>query len=62
MKCKVNTSKSETDILHMDMMGSHIIVFSDSDVTADVVERRSAVYADRVCNHLAAMTFTLTST
>ena len=46
----------------MDMMGSHIIVFSDSDVTADVVERRSAVYADRVCNHLAAMTFTLTST
>ena len=45
----------------MDMMGSHIIVFSDSDVIADVMERRSAVYADKVCKHPASMAFTLTN-
>lgn len=42
---------SEADILHLNLMGSHLIVFNDSDVATDLVERRSVVYSDRVCQH-----------
>jgi len=29
-------------------MGSHLVVLSGSDVATDLLEQRSAVYADRV--------------
>lgn len=30
-------------------MGSHLVVLSDRGVAAELVERRSAIYSDRVC-------------
>lgn len=36
-----------TDVLHMDMMGSHLVILSDDDVAKDLLERRSLVYIDR---------------
>ncbi|KAF9786299.1 cytochrome P450 [Thelephora terrestris] len=36
-----------TDILHLDMMGSHMVVLNNSDVAADLLERRSLIYSDR---------------
>lgn len=51
----------ETDILHLNMMGSHLVFLSDSDVAADLVGRRSAMYVDRVCKRSDTLTiFTLT--
>ena len=32
-------------------MGSHVVVLNNNDVAADLLERRSLVYADRVCAH-----------
>ena len=40
---------TDTDILHLDMMGSHLVVLSSSDVATDLLEQRSVIYADRVC-------------
>ena len=36
----------DTSILHLDVMGSHIVALSDSDVAADLIAQRS--YSDRV--------------
>ena len=38
-----------TDILHLDMMGSHVIVLNNSDVAADLLERRSLISGDSIC-------------
>lgn len=38
----------ETDVLHLDMMGSHLVVLSSSDAAAELLDRRSAIYSDRV--------------
>jgi len=43
---------ADTDILHFNTMGSHMLVLSDPDVVLDLLERRSVVYSDRVCKHL----------
>ena len=40
---------TDTDILHFDLMGSHLVVINDSGVAADLLERRSVINADRVC-------------
>lgn len=37
----------DTNLLHLDVMGSHIVALSDSDVAADLIAQRS--YSDRVC-------------
>lgn len=37
----------DTDILHLDLPGCHLIVLSDSDTAIDLMERRSAAYSDR---------------
>jgi hypothetical protein len=42
------TWTTDTDILHLDMMGSHLVVLSSSDVAIDLLERRSVMYSDRV--------------
>jgi len=34
------------------MMGSHLVVLSSSDIATDLLERRGAVYGDRVCRPL----------
>ena len=39
---------ADTDILHLDMMGSHVVVLSSSDIATDLLERRGVVYGDRV--------------
>ena len=39
---------TDTDILHLDMMGSHIIVLSNTGVAAELLERRSRIYSDKV--------------
>jgi hypothetical protein len=39
---------ADTDILHLNMMGTHLVVLNDSTVATDLLEQRSAVYADRV--------------
>ncbi|KAF9645498.1 CyP450 monooxygenase [Thelephora ganbajun] len=36
-----------TDLLHLDVMGSHLVVLNDGDAAADLLERRSVIYADR---------------
>ncbi|KAF9645502.1 cytochrome P450 [Thelephora ganbajun] len=36
-----------TDLLHLDVMGSHLVVLNNSDVAIDLLERRSVIYADR---------------
>ena len=40
----------DTDILHFELMGTHLMFFSSSDVGKDLAERRSAIYVDKVCN------------
>ena len=47
----------ETDMLHLNVMGSRLVFLSDSDVAAELVERSSAIYADRVCKR--SDTFTI---
>ena len=42
---------TDTDILHFDMMGSHLVVFSNSDAAAELEKGRSALHSDRVCTH-----------
>lgn len=37
----------DTDILHLDMMGSHLVVFSNSDAAAELEQGRSALYSNR---------------
>ncbi|KAF9786328.1 cytochrome P450 [Thelephora terrestris] len=37
-----------TDILHLDLMGGHMVVLSNSDLAVDLMVRRSLVYADRI--------------
>ena len=32
-------------------MGSHIVVLSDPEMVTDLLERRSAIYSDRVGRH-----------
>jgi len=44
----LNWRITETDILHLDMMGSHLVLLSNSDVATDLLERRSVIYGDRV--------------
>jgi hypothetical protein len=39
---------TDTDILHLNMMGTHLVVLNDSTVATDLLEQRSATYADRV--------------
>lgn len=39
---------ADTDILHLDMMGSHLIVLNSSEAAQDLPERRSTIYGDRV--------------
>lgn len=36
-----------TDILHFELMGTHLMFFSSSDVGKDLAERRSAIYVDK---------------
>ena len=40
---------ADTDILHLDMMGSHIVVLSNTGVAAELLEQRSRIYCDKVC-------------
>lgn len=42
---------ADTDVLHMDMMGSHLVILSDDGVAVDLLEQRSLVYIDRVRMH-----------
>lgn len=42
------TCTPDTDILHLDMMGSHLVVLNSSNVAIDLLERRSVMYSDRV--------------
>ncbi|KAF9645500.1 cytochrome P450 [Thelephora ganbajun] len=37
----------DTDILHLDLMGSPLVVLNNSDVATDLLERHSIVYSDR---------------
>ncbi|KAF9645509.1 CyP450 monooxygenase [Thelephora ganbajun] len=37
----------DTNILHLNTMGSHLVVLNNSDVAADLLERRSVIYSDR---------------
>jgi hypothetical protein len=39
---------TDTDILHLNMMGTHLVVLNNDTVTMDLLEQRSAAYADRV--------------
>jgi len=39
---------AETNILHLDVMGSHLVVLSSSDAAIDLLEQRSVVYGDKV--------------
>lgn len=46
---------ADTDILHLDLPGCHLIVLSDSDAAVDLMERRSAAYSDRVRKHFGIL-------
>lgn len=41
---------TDTDILYLDMAGSHLVVINDSDTATELLEQRSVVYSDRVCS------------
>ena len=38
----------DTDILHLNIMGTHLVVLNNDTVATDLLEHRSAAYADRV--------------
>ena len=38
---------TDTDVLHLSMMGSHLIILNNSTVATDLLER-SVAYTDRV--------------
>ena len=38
----------ETDVLHFEVFGSHILVLSKAKPVLELLEKRSAVYSDRV--------------
>lgn len=38
----------ETDILHLNLMGRHLVLLSNTDVATQLVGRCSAMYSDRV--------------
>ena len=42
---------SDTDTLHMELMGTHLFFLSNSDVGKDLAKRRSDIYVDKVSNH-----------
>jgi hypothetical protein len=37
----------ETDILHLNMAGSHIIILNSAKAATELLEKRSAVFSDR---------------
>lgn len=45
---------TDTDILHLNMMGTHMVVLNNTEVSKELLERRSVVYSDRVRNYLSA--------
>ncbi|KAF8626942.1 hypothetical protein AX17_006442 [Amanita inopinata Kibby_2008] len=38
----------DTDILHLDMMGTPIIILDTSEVTTELLEKRSTIYSGRM--------------
>ena len=40
----------DTDILHLEFMGTHLMFLSNSDVGKDLAEQRSDIYVDKVRN------------
>ena len=52
---------TDTDILHLDMMGPYTIMLSSSGLSADLVGRGPTAYSDRVCKRsgIFSMAFVL---
>jgi len=44
----------KTDILHLNIMGSHLVVLSNGDMAAELVQRRSTIYCDKPSLHMAS--------
>jgi len=38
----------ETDVLHLDIFGAHILVLSKAESVLELLNKRSAAYSDRV--------------
>ena len=47
-----------TDILYLQLMGKDMVVLSSNEAIADLLEKRSSIYSDRVSN---TINFTLRS-
>ena len=45
----------ETDVLHLEVFGSHILVLSKAEPVLELFEKRSALYSDRVSAEKCAL-------
>lgn len=39
---------AETDIVYLNMFGADIVILSSSEIIADLLDNRSAIYSDKV--------------
>lgn len=44
----------ESDVVHLNLAGTHLMIVNTQEAALELFERRSAIYSDRVCPHLYA--------
>ena len=41
-----------TDVLYLRLLGQDMVVLSSNEAITDLIEKRSIIYADRVCDNI----------
>ena len=44
---------AETEVMHLNMFGASIVVLNSSEAIADLLDKRSAIYSDKVATRIA---------
>lgn len=40
-------SSSDSDVVHVDVLGSHVVILNSIEAATELLERRSSIYSDR---------------
>ena len=47
----LSNPRTETDIMYLNMLGTDIVVLNSSETIADLLDKRSAIYSDKVSSY-----------
>ena len=46
--CELISTFVDSDVLHLKLLGAHNVILNSSEAISDLLDKRSAIYSDRV--------------